>query len=134
MECVKLDSSNSPPPVKSKDGVSPVSSRSSSVEGSFARYIGSAAAAAGSGGKKVSSESSSTSSRSSSSSSSSGVSSSRGGEFRSKFVSAEAAAVLSRAPTSAPVSAAVHALLPRKEQKSSHRTIRYFDEADASIT
>lgn len=124
MECVALDSSSSPPPAQSNDGVSAASSSSSSVDGPLARYIGSAAA----GSKKIASDSSSASSRSSGSSD---ISSSVGGDFLSKFVSSEAATIQPQAPTSAAVS---DAAFPRKEQKSSYRTIRYFDEADASIT
>jgi hypothetical protein len=136
MECVALDSSSSPPPAQSRDGVSAVSSSSSSVDSPIARYIGSAAAAAaaGSGSRKIASDSSSASSRSSGSSD---ISSSRGSDFLSKFVSAEAATIQPQAPTSAAAcqaSAAADAAFPRKEQKSSYRTMRYFDEADASIT
>jgi hypothetical protein len=129
MECVALDSSSSPPPAQSKDGLSAVSSSSSSVDSPIARYIGSAAATAGSGSRRIASDSSSASSRSSDSSD---ISSGRGGDFLSKLVSAEAATIQAQAPTSA--AACQASAFPRKEQKSSYRTMRYFDEADASIT
>jgi hypothetical protein len=125
MECVALDSSNSPPPHKSKDESGAISSSGSSVEGSLTQYISSVAAGSGSSIKKQVSDSDSVSSSSSSS---------RDSDFLSKYVSSAATVLHSSLPTSVAVSAAADASIARKEPKSSYRTIRYFDEADASIT
>lgn len=127
MECVALDSSNSPPPPKDKreSGAISSSTSSSSVEGSLTQYISSVAAGSGSSIKKRESYSDSVSSSSSSS---------RDSGFLSKYVSSAATVLHSSLPTSVAVSATADASIARKEPKSSHRTIRYFDEADASIT
>jgi hypothetical protein len=128
MECVALDSSNSPPPPKDKresGAISSSSSSSSSVEGSLTQYTSSVAAGSGSSIKMRESYSDSVSSSSSSS---------RDSGFLSKYVSSAATVLHSSLPTSVAVSAAADASIARKEPKSSHRTIRYFDEADASIT
>jgi hypothetical protein len=52
----------------------------------------------------------------------------------SKFVISGDAAMHSSVPSCLPVSASSDAPSFRKEPKASYRTIRYFDEADASIT
>ena len=119
MECIVLDSSSSPPPHPAK-GVTEVagsSSSSSSVESFSEQFTGKAAAVASSKSNPNVPDSDSDSSSSSSSAS---------GSFLSKIATSGGAVQQQSAAADTP--------FLRKEPKNSYRTIRYFDEADASIT
>ncbi len=133
-----LDSSSSPPHHAEK--VAAEVGDDSSVESSSERFTGSAAATTTF--KKIldtldsdNDSSSSISSSGSRNNNNNNNNSNVDGSFLSKFLSAgNTAAVQSIAPMCIPVQGSANSTSLRKEPKASHRTIRYFDEADASIT